>query len=285
MAIQLIPSFSELQIVIAEARASGKSVGFVPTMGALHEGHASLMREALIHNDIGIASVFVNPTQFGPNEDFDRYPRTLEADTALLGSLGTHYVYAPAVGDIYPEGRNASEVGLHLRGMDRVLCGASRPGHFNGVMQVVAKLLHQVQPTRAYFGQKDWQQLSILARMVRELFFPVEIVGCPIIREPDGLAMSSRNRYLSAEERQQALFLSAALSAVKKGMAEGAVAADAVAAGLALLPQFPLIKLDYLEIRNESTLESVDVIHAADKPRVFVAAWCGTTRLIDNGGW
>jgi pantoate--beta-alanine ligase len=188
------------------------SVGLVPTMGALHAGHASLVKNAVKDNDITIVSIFVNPTQFGPNEDFEKYPRSLEKDAAMLADLGVDIIFAPSTNDIYPA---QSQFYFQIKSLDQKLCGASRPGHMNGVVQVVSMLFHLVQPTHAYFGLKDYQQCRIIQTLVEELHFPLEVVPCAIIREEDGLAMSSRNVYMSAEERQQALFLSQTLNGIR----------------------------------------------------------------------
>ncbi|MCL4105817.1 UNVERIFIED_CONTAM: hypothetical protein GTU68_012455 [Idotea baltica] len=224
-------------------------------MGALHDGHASLIRKASKENEIRVVSIFVNPTQFGPNEDLDAYPRTLEEDQKLCKTAGATHIYAPAINDIYPEGRETFEIQFGLRSMDKILCGAKRPGHFDGVLQVVSKLFNIVRPHKAYFGKKDFQQLSILETLGRELFFPVEVIGCPIIREEDGLAMSSRNRYLNPEERKQALFLSQTLAKVHAASHEGALVAD---------------------------LQAIVREELEDQPHSFMAAFCGATRLIDN---
>lgn len=278
--MQLIHTLDALNAKLHEARNLGLSIGFVPTMGALHEGHGSLARKSVAENDLTVSSIFVNPTQFGPNEDFDKYPRTLEADCKMLAEMGVDIVFAPAVTEMYPEG--ASEVQFGLKNMDKILCGASRPGHFNGVMQVVTKLFNQVLPTRAYFGEKDFQQLSILRRLAKELFFRIEVIGCPIIREEDGLAMSSRNRYLNAEERKQALFLSQALKMVQDHAQNGVKTADLAAAIAEMASGFPLIRLDYFDIRRSADLGAVEVLSAEENPRALIAAFCGTTRLIDN---
>lgn len=278
--MQLIHTLEALNARLDEARKNGLAIGFVPTMGALHEGHGSLARKSVAENDLTVSSIFVNPTQFGPNEDFDKYPRTLEADCAMLAEMGVDIVFAPSVKEMYPEG--VSEVVFGLKNMDKILCGASRPGHFNGVMQVVTKLFNQVLPTRAYFGEKDFQQLSILRRLAQELFFRIEVIGCPIIREVDGLAMSSRNRYLNPEERQQAQFLSNALKMVQENGQEGLPMVDLAAKVTALAMNFPLIRLDYFDIRRSANLGPVEMLSKDENPRALIAAFCGTTRLIDN---
>lgn len=277
-----VHSYQELQELLAPHYCNGNSIGFVPTMGALHDGHASLIRRSTEENDIRVVSIFVNPTQFGPNEDLDKYPRTLEADQALCKAAGATHIYAPPIDDIYPEGRETYEIQMGLRGMDRILCGAKRPGHFNGVLQVVSKLFNIVRPHKAYFGLKDFQQLAILQTLTRELFFPVTIVECPIIREEDGLAMSSRNRYLNPEERQQALFLSQTLQKIKQKCKEGTPVVELVALVAAESTKYSLIELDYFDIRSASGLKELTHIHKEDRPVGFMAAFCGKTRLIDN---
>ena len=280
--IQIFNTPAEVTPAMAALAKAGKSIGFVPTMGALHDGHASLIRASAAENDITIVSIFVNPTQFGPNEDLDKYPRTFDADRELCIAAGATHIFAPTTDAIYPEGRETYELQMGLRTLDKVMDGAKRPGHFNGVLQVVAKLFNIVQAHRGYFGLKDFQQITILKTMVRELFFPIEIVGCPIIREPDGLAMSSRNRYLNEEERRQSLFLSKALSTVKAAAREGASVADLAAQVELMAVNYPLIKMEYFEVRSGVDLREVEVIRAADEPRGLIAAFCGKTRLIDN---
>ena len=255
------------------------NVGLVPTMGALHEGHASLVRRAVAENDISIATIFVNPTQFGPNEDFSRYPRTLEADCALLESLGVDMVFVPKAEDIYPE---KSYISFEITELDKKLCGASRPGHFNGVLQVVSILFHITRPTRAYFGEKDYQQLVLIRRMAQELHLPVEVTGCPIVREADGLAMSSRNRYLSDEERKQALFLYHSLTAIKNRKTELKTVEAAQTFIQHSLKDYPLVRLDYAEVLDARNLVNISELSSENHPRAFIAAFLGKTRLIDN---
>lgn len=251
-------------------------------MGALHAGHAALMGRAAAENPVAVASIFVNPTQFGPKEDLDKYPRTLEADLEICAAQGITHVLAPPMEAIYPEGRQSYEIQFGLRNLDKVLCGASRPGHFNGVLQVVSKLFNLVQPQRAYFGKKDFQQYTILRTLAAELFFPVEIVPCDIVREHDGLAMSSRNRYLNAEERAQALFLMHTLRVCRAVAQPGHPVSVLHGEMQAQLARFPLVRLDYFDVRASRNLAAVDILDPADDPRAFVAAFVGTTRLIDN---
>ena len=260
----------------------GHTIGFVPTMGALHEGHGSLISQSAAQNDLTVVSIFVNPTQFGPHEDLDKYPRTLEADLALCTAHGATHIFTPTEATMYPDGKANFELQMGLRTMDKVMDGAKRPGHFDGVLLVVSRLFNIVQPSRAYFGKKDFQQLSILQMMARELFFPVEIVPCEIVREADGLAMSSRNRYLSPEERQQALYLSRCLWRVQAAARAGVEAATLTGIAGEMLADYPLIRLEYLEIRKSTDLSLCTVLKPEDAPVALIAAFCGRTRLIDN---
>jgi pantoate--beta-alanine ligase len=247
-------------------------------MGALHEGHLSLVKMARAQSDVLAASIFVNPLQFGPNEDFSKYPRTFERDCELLESEGVDVLFAPSVEDMYPAGETTT---VEVAGISDRLDGRSRPGHFKGVTTVVAKLFNIVQPDFAFFGQKDAAQVAILRRMVRDLNIPVEIVVGPIVREPDGLAMSSRNAYLDPQQRQQALVLQRALERVQSLADRGEREASAlIAAGKQVIAEEPAAKLDYLEIVDPDTLEAVTDFGSG--ALVAVAAWLGTTRLIDN---
>jgi pantoate--beta-alanine ligase len=267
-----------MRAISAELRRAGKSVGLVPTMGALHAGHLSLVQAAKAACDAVAVSIFVNPTQFGPAEDFSKYPRTLEQDCALLRGEGVEVVFPPGVGELYPEGASTF---VEVEGISDRLDGGSRPGHFRGVATVVAKLFGIVQPERAYFGQKDAAQVAVLRRMVRDLCLGVELVVCPTVREADGLALSSRNRYLSAAERDQALVLSRALKRMGAKFRTGERDAAALrAAGLRVLAREPAVRLDYLAVVDADTLE--DRREASSGTLAAVAAWVGTTRLIDN---
>jgi pantoate--beta-alanine ligase len=267
---------------VAEVRAWRRglagSVGLVPTMGYLHEGHLSLVRAARAADAHVLVSIFVNPTQFAPNEDLARYPRDEERDLALLEREGVDAVFAPGVEEMYPEGLSTY---VTVEGLTARLEGASRPTHFRGVTTVVAKLLNIVQPERAYFGQKDAQQLAVVRRMARDLDLPVEIVGMPIVREADGLAMSSRNVYLSPEERQAALVLSRALRLASELCAAGERDAGVLRARMrALIDEEPLARADYVSIADPETLAELDRV---DRPALAsLAARFGTTRLIDN---
>jgi pantoate--beta-alanine ligase len=261
----------------AACRAARRPLGLVPTMGALHQGHLSLVRMARARCEAVSASIFVNPTQFGPNEDFAKYPRSFERDRQMLEDEGVDLLFAPSVAEMYPEGISITTVTVN--GMSERLCGRSRPGHFQGVTTVVAKLFHVCVPDLAFFGQKDAAQVAIIRRMVRDLDFPLGIVPCPIVREPDGLAMSSRNSYLSPQQRKDSLALSRSLTEMNRRFEDGErsvqklIAAGAKAFGEAA-------RLDYLEIVDPDSLEAIDKF---DRPVLAaVAAFVGNVRLIDN---
>lgn len=257
---------------------SANTIGLVPTMGALHEGHASLIRAAAASCSHVAATIFVNPTQFGPNEDYSRYPRTFDADCALAAASGATAVYAPAVEDLYPQGASTF---VEVEGLSNRLDGLSRPGHFRGVATVVAKLIIAAEADRAFFGQKDAAQVSVIRRLVADLRFATEIVVCPIVRDADGLALSSRNAYLSPQERMQALTLSRAIRQVESLASRGERNPDAlIAAARSIFATEPTVRIDYIECVNWSTLELVDV--ATPGTLFAVAAFVGTTRLIDN---
>jgi len=261
-----------------EIHRSGKSLGFVPTMGALHQGHLSLARTARSQSDVVMVSIFVNPKQFGPQEDFSKYPRTFEQDSALLQAEKVDYIFAPAVEEMYPQGATSW---VRVEEISDRLDGRSRPGHFHGVTTVVAKLFNIIQPDLAFFGQKDSAQVAIIRKMVRDLNFDVRIVVCPIVREQDGLAMSSRNVYLSPEQRKQAIILYRSLMRVQTLADQGeSDAAKLMAAGKHVVAEEPAARLDYFEIVNPDTLEPVSNISRG--ALVAVAAHVGTTRLIDN---
>lgn len=267
-----------MQRLSRELRRAGKRVGFVPTMGALHEGHLSLVRAARTQSDVVVASIFVNPLQFGPNEDFSKYPRTFESDKQKLETEKVDIVFAPTPDVMYPPG---AKTVVEVAEISEKLDGRSRPGHFKGVTTVVAKLFGIVQPDRAFFGQKDAAQVAIVKRMVRDLNMDVEIVVCPIVREPDGLAMSSRNVYLSAPERKQALVLSRSLHRVHFLCDRGEKIASAlIAAGKEVVAEEPAVKLDYLELVDPDSLDPLEDVSKG--ALVAIAAWVGTTRLIDN---
>jgi pantoate--beta-alanine ligase len=274
----LIKSVAELQRWSDGARSLGRRIALVPTMGALHEGHLSLVRVGYRHADRVIVSIFVNPTQFGPAEDFARYPRDLPRDVDLLRKVGADVVFAPPVEEIYP---NGDATWVDVERLTSGLCGRSRPGHFRGVTTVVARLLNAARPHLAVFGEKDYQQLAVIRRMARDLAFGVEIVGGPIVREPDGLAMSSRNVFLSARARQQATALHAALhearALVRAGVSE---AAALCAEARRRIEKEPLAEIDYVELVDAQTLEPVREVGA---PAVLaLAVRFEGTRLIDN---
>ncbi|HEV2323412.1 MAG TPA: pantoate--beta-alanine ligase [Terracidiphilus sp.] len=253
-------------------------IGLVPTMGALHEGHASLIRAARRRCAHVAVSIFVNPTQFAPNEDFDRYPRSFEADCALAQAEGADAIFAPTVEEMYPPDATAF---VEVAGLGDRLDGASRPGHFRGVATVVAKLFIAAEPDLAFFGQKDAAQVSILRRMVTDLRLGVELAVCPIVREPDGLAMSSRNAYLIADERRQARALSRAVRWVEAMVSKGELRADVlIDAARQIFATEPLVRVDYIALVDWATLEPVETVAAGTL--FAVAAWVGTTRLIDN---
>ncbi|CAI9400277.1 pantoate--beta-alanine ligase [Nocardioides sp. T2.26MG-1] len=271
----------ELATLLAPARAAGRPVGFVPTMGALHEGHASLVRTARERvGDDGpvVVSIFVNPLQFGPNEDLDRYPRTLEADLEVCAREGVDIVFAPSVEDVYPGG--PPQVTVRPGPLGKVLEGKTRPGHFRGVLTVVAKLFGLVRPDVAVFGEKDYQQLTLIRRMVLDLNLGVEVVGAETVREPDGLALSSRNRYLDAEQRHDAVALSHALRAAQANAGYGARVA--LTEARAELRAAPGVDLDYLVITDPDLGELPDDVPPRTAARMLVAARVGGTRLIDN---
>lgn len=276
--MRVLSTVAEMQAACREVRRSGKSLGLVPTMGALHEGHLSLVRAARAHNQVVATSIFVNPLQFGPNEDFSKYPRTFDRDKQLLGAEKVDLIFAPSADEMYPEGASTT---VYVRGLSEKLDGKSRPGHFQGVTTVVAKLFEIVRPDRAYFGQKDAAQAALIRKMVQDLNIDLELIICPIVREHDGLAMSSRNTYLNPEQRKQALVLYRSLMRMQTLADRGESSSSALSdAGKQVLAEEPGIKLDYLEIVNPHSLDPVpDITQGA---LVAVAAWVGTTRLIDN---
>lgn len=278
--MKLVKTVAELREEIAAAKLAGKTIGLVPTMGALHEGHASLIKAANMENDFVVVSVFVNPTQFGPNEDLEAYPRTLDADCKLAESMGADIVFAPSAKEMYP---SEDMTWVEVTGnVTKVLCGRSRPIHFRGVTTVVSKLFNLAQPDRAYFGQKDAQQVEVLKRMVKDLFFNLQLRIMPIVREADGLAKSSRNTYLSASEHEAALVLSRSLKKAQERFAAGerdaAVLTEAVRVEIAAEP---MSDIDYVEIYRLPELQPVDGPLTGSN-LLAVAVKFGTTRLIDN---
>jgi pantoate--beta-alanine ligase len=276
--LRIFKTIDEMRVASRAARRGGQRVGLVPTMGALHEGHLSLVRAARAGSDVVAGSIFVNPTQFGPNEDLGKYPRSFDRDCEMLDREGVDFVFAPSVEEMYPAG---AVTWVTVEGLSEKLDGKSRPGHFRGVTTVVSKLFHIVEPDRAFFGQKDAAQVAVIQRMVRDLNLPVEIVVCPIVREADGLAMSSRNAYLSAEERKRALVLKRSLLRVRELIDAGEQNPSMlVAAGRDEISKESGVRLDYFEIVDPETLEPVpDTSRGA---LVAVAAYVGMTRLIDN---
>ena len=276
---EVVRTASEVRAGVARARAQGKSVGLVPTLGALHEGHLTLMRRAREECGYVVVSIFVNPTQFAPGTDFERYPRDLEGDVEKAGTAGMDLVFAPGVEEMYPPGDSTF---VEVTGpLVECLCGPHRPAHFRGVATVCAKLFDIVAADKAYFGEKDYQQLLVIAKMVRDLHLPVEIVPVPTVREPDGLALSSRNRYLSAEEREAAAVLYRALSEAKSRAEAGERDAAALVAGVReIIEAEPLVKLQYAELRDAKTLKTLGRL---DRRAVLAAAaFVGKARLIDN---
>lgn len=277
--MQIINSPKAVRAWVKDQKKQGKSVGFVPTMGFLHEGHQSLMQKARTENDVVIVSIFVNPTQFGPGEDLESYPRDFERDKALCDAVGVDVIFAPGVKDMYPDGYSTY---VDCEGeITKQLCGASRPTHFKGVTSVVSKLFLIVAPDRAYFGQKDAQQVAVIEKMVRELNFDVEIVPCPIVREADGLAMSSRNTYLNEKERKEALVLSEALNLCQEAAKNGELNTENLIQLMkAHILHADSAQIDYVQIVDAKTLLPIGALQ--DDYLVALAVKIGKTRLIDN---
>lgn len=276
--MRIVETAAEMRQVCEELRATKGLLGFVPTMGALHEGHLSLVRQARAACGAVAASIFVNPLQFGPNEDFTKYPRTFEQDCDLLTAEGVDVLFAPPAAEMYPEGAVTK---VTVEGIGDRLDGASRPGHFTGVATVVAKLFHIVGADRAYFGQKDAAQLAVLRQMVRDLHFNMEIVGCPIVRAADGLALSSRNKYLNPAERVQARVLRRALLAMERTISDGQRDSEVVLAeGRRIFSEECGVRVDYIAAVDAQDLGPVERVEKGTL--IAVAAWVGNTRLIDN---
>jgi pantoate--beta-alanine ligase len=276
--VKICNTIDEMRAARRTAGSGGKTLGLVPTMGALHDGHLSLVRAASRECGLVAVSIFINPIQFGPNEDLAKYPRNFDRDRELLEKEGADFIFAPSVEEMYPAG---AVTYVTVEGMSDKLCGRSRPGHFRGVTTVVSKLFNIVEPDRAFFGQKDAAQAAIIRRMVRDLNIAVEIVTCPIVRERDGLAMSSRNAYLDSEQRKSALALYRSLVEVQKRFDQGErKSAKLIEAGQRALAEEPSVRLDYLEITDPDTLDRVDEV--SHGTLVAVAAFVGNTRLIDN---
>jgi pantoate--beta-alanine ligase len=276
--MQICDTVSGLRKFLAAHRAAGKRIGLVPTMGYLHAGHMSLVQAARRECDVVVMSIFVNPKQFGPQEDFATYPRDMEGDLGQAREAGVDVVFAPSVAEMYPPGF-LTEVAVHE--LTAPLCGASRPGHFNGVTTVVAKLFNIVGPDRAYFGQKDYQQVTVLRKMAADLCMPLEVITCPTVREPDGLAMSSRNAYLNPAERQAALVLSRTLRLAEERLVQGERQGARLTAMLHdCVAKEPLARIDYVAVCDPQTLREVEQLSGT--VLVALAVYIGKTRLIDN---
>ncbi len=278
--MEIISSSAELSAKILKYKQAGQTVGFVPTMGALHAGHISLVEQARRENSFVVVSIFVNPTQFGPNEDFQKYPCTFDADKALLETAGTDLLFYPEVTDIYPENNPVRQVKADPA-LTQVACGQSRPGHFDGVVTVVARLFDIVQSDKAYFGLKDYQQFLVIKKMAEDLNYLIKIIGCPIIREPDGLAMSSRNSYLWPEERKAALVISKTLRLADKLSRKETSIGNIKNKLLKSITAEPLAKLDYLEILDRDNLKTLKNMNPGNTI-LLLAVYIGKTRLIDN---
>lgn len=281
MELMIYSSPADVQAQTLAWKRAGLTVGLVPTMGYLHEGHASLIKRAAAECDRVVVSVFVNPTQFGPNEDLESYPRDFEHDKALVAECGAHLIFAPTPDDMYAPG---AATWVTVEGLTKELCGRSRPIHFRGVVTVVNKLMNIAQPDRAYFGEKDAQQLAVIRRMVKDLNMPVEVVGCPIVREADGLAKSSRNTYLNAAERQAALVLSRSLAEGKKLLEAGETDAQTVCARITeVINAEPAARIDYVQAVDADSIEPVAAVNGT--VLFAIAVYIGKTRLIDNFYW
>ena len=276
--MEIVHTIKDLQAGLSAMRAQGKKVGLVPTMGALHAGHASLVKRCVAENDAAVVSVFVNPTQFNDQNDLIKYPRTPEADCRLLEECGAAFVFAPAVEEMYPEPDTRQ---FSYAPLDTVMEGAFRPGHFNGVCQIVSKLFDAVQPDRAYFGEKDFQQLAIIREMVRKYPFNIQIVGCPIVREEDGLALSSRNARLTAEQRKEALQISKALFA-SVDFSKSRVLLETKQFVEDCIRRAPGLELEYFEIVDGNTLQPVKAWDESNYIVGCITVYCGEVRLIDN---
>lgn len=276
--IKVITTVSELKGILDNCRKAGKTIGLVPTMGALHEGHASLVRRSVHDNDITVVSDFVNPTQFNDKNDLQNYPRCLDADCSLLDKEGAQYVFAPSVEEMYPEPDNRQ---FDFTPLDKVMEGPNRPGHFNGVAQIVSKLFYAVEPDRAYFGEKDFQQLAIIREMVRQLNLKVEIVGCPIVREEDGMALSSRNMLLSKAERKLAANISRTLFESRIYASQHTLALTRKHV-IDTINSFDGLEVEYYEIVDGDTLQPIDNWDSSSYIVGCVTVRCGKVRLIDN---
>ncbi len=275
----LIKDINQMKSIISRLKKEGKSIGFVPTMGYLHEGHISLIRCSEKDNDITVVSIFVNPIQFGKNEDLDRYPRDLERDFEICKKEGVDYLFYPSAKEMYPEGYSTY---VEVEGLTEELCGRYRPGHFKGVTTVVMKLFNIVNPDRAYFGKKDFQQLKVIQRMVQDMNMEVQVIGCPIVREKDGLALSSRNKYLSEEERKSAVSLYRALMRSKELFESGETDPRKIKKEMEkVILSYPAVRdIQYIEIVDSESLKPVEKVKKGDT--IAIAVFIGNTRLIDN---
>ncbi len=276
--MEILYRIKELQAALLPLRICGKKIGFVPTMGALHAGHASLVKRCVTENEVSVVSIFVNPTQFNDKNDLQKYPRTPEADCRLLEACGVTFVFIPSVEEIYPEPDRRR---FSFAPLDTVMEGVFRPGHFNGVCQIVSKLFDILQPNRAYFGEKDFQQLAIIREMVRQMEFPLEIVGCPIIREADGLALSSRNARLSDDERTEALKISQTLFE-SRTFAHSHTVAETKQFVEKAIADAPGLRLEYFELVDGNTLQPIGSWNETSYTVGCIAVFCGKVRLIDN---
>lgn len=276
--MKIVGTVKEVREQVKAWRKEGLSVGYVPTMGYLHEGHASLMKKSVEDNDKTVASIFVNPMQFGPTEDLEAYPRDLDRDAALCEEIGVDLIFHPEVEEMYEDGFCSF---VDMNGLTKGLCGKTRPTHFRGVCTVVNKFFNIVKPDRAYFGQKDAQQLAVIKRMVADLNMDIEIIGCPIVREADGLAKSSRNTYLSEEERSAALCLSKSIFLAESLVKDGEISAEIIKAEMRkVLESEPLARVDYVEVVDSLTIEPV--VEVKSGTLIAIAVYIGKTRLIDN---
>ncbi|RNB88951.1 pantoate--beta-alanine ligase [Brevibacillus nitrificans] len=277
--MQQISTIAEMRVHIKEARRLGKTIGIVPTMGFLHQGHLSLVKAAREKCDLVVMSIFVNPLQFGPNEDFERYPRDIEHDRQMAQSAGVDLLFTPEVSEMYPK---PILTNISVSNVTEQLCGKSRPGHFDGVATVVTKLFQIVQPDYAFFGQKDAQQVAVVTQMTYDLSMPVQIVPCPIVREEDGLAMSSRNVYLTPEQRKEALVLSQSLKQAKSWLGEGVALSEIRGRIIDMIAAMPLASIDYVELLRYPDLTPIEQRTPGESIIIALAVRFGHTRLIDN---
>lgn len=282
--MELIRTVEDMQEHAQEMRGEGRALALIPTMGALHEGHLRLIGEARKHADHVTVSIFVNPTQFGPGEDYERYPRVLEDDLATLDrEMGVDVVFLPDAEEMYPGGQAANRTWIEVEGLTEHLCSPFRPGHFRGVSTVVAKLFHACRPHTALFGLKDAQQFAVISRMVRDLHFGIRIIGVPTLREPDGLAMSSRNSYLTPIEREQAVVLSQAVMTAEEAIGAGERRSDGIVEAMRqTIARAPAVRIQYIEIVDAENLQPVQQIEPGQRVVAGVAAFLGQTRLIDS---